>query len=91
MKFSKTINDNGMTAWIFEDGIEVYESSYDYDLYCFRVYNGDVLLGTIYPDTIENMNCCIKALDDGSNPIADGWEDGLGNACTLDGWGNEEN
>lgn len=76
-----------MKVWKFENGIEVYEAEHDYDLHCLEVYNRDDYLGTIYPNTIEDMEDCVKDLDDGSDPITDGWEDGMGHCCTLDGWG----
>lgn len=75
--------------WSFENGIEVYEHS-EY----FAVYNGDTLLGYIHPDTLEGFDDCRKALDSGEDPITGGWEDGLGNSCSLCGWGefyNEDN
>ena len=75
-----------MQEWKFENGIEVYEGEYDYDVHCFKVYKGNYL-GTVYPETVEDMNACIERLDAGFDPISDGWEDGLGNACTLNGWG----
>lgn len=78
-----------MKNWNFENGINVWESEYDYDLHCFKVYNGDKYLGTIYPSTIEDMESCIEDLDNGDDPISCNWEDGCGNGCTLDGWGNE--
>ena len=79
-----------MRKWIFDDGITVYEVGFDYDLHSFLVYHNERYLGTVYPDSIPEMNDCIKALDGGENPIADDWEDGCGNACTLDGLGNEK-
>lgn len=48
---------------------------------------GEKYLGTVYPDTIEDMESCINDLDNGDNPITNGWEDGCGNSCTFDGWG----
>lgn len=75
-----------MRTWNFDNGIEVLESEYDYDLHCFKVYNRANYLGTIYPNTIEDMENCIRELDNGSDPITDDWEDGMGNCCTLDGW-----
>jgi hypothetical protein len=75
-----------MRKWIFENGIEVYESDFDYSLHCFKVYNGDEFLGVVYPDTIESMQSCIDDLNAGIDPISGGWEDGCGNACTIDGW-----
>ena len=76
-----------MKEWKFENGIEVYESEHNYDLHCFKVYNNDDLLGIVYPNTIEDMEECIKSLDNGEDPISGGWEDGCGNNCKLDGWG----
>ena len=75
-----------MREWKFENGIEVYESDYDYDLHCLKVYNRDEYLGTVYPASIEDMDDCFKELDAGHDPIDYHWEDGLGNSCTLDGW-----
>lgn len=77
-----------MKNWTFDNGIEVYESEFDYDLHCLKVYNGDNYLGTVYPDSIEDMKSCFKDLDAGNDPITGGWEDGMGNSCTLDGWGD---
>jgi hypothetical protein len=77
-----------MRTW--ENGeITVSEVDYNYDLHAFDVYVGDRFLGTVYPATIEDMARCIKALDDGEDPVSDGWEDGCGNVCSLDGWGNK--
>lgn len=78
-----------MREWNFENGIAVEECAYNYDLHCFKVYNGDKYLGAIYPGTIEDMESCIGELDEGYDPISSGWEDGLGNICTMDGWGND--
>jgi len=33
------------------------------------------------------MESIIADLDNGACPIADRWEDGNGNTCTLNGWG----
>jgi hypothetical protein len=27
-----------------------------------------------------------KKLEDGADPIVEGWEDGAGNTCNIDGW-----
>lgn len=77
-----------MRTWNFDNGVIVGESSHDADLHCFEVFNGDRYLGTVYPNTIEDMNQCIKALDNGEDPISGGWEDGCGNTCSMNGWGN---
>lgn len=76
-----------MKEWNFENGIIVYEEDYDHDLHCFKVYNRENYLGTVYPDSIEDMEYGISALDNGEDPISADWEDGLGNPCTLEGWG----
>lgn len=77
-----------MKKWIFENGIEVYEKPLDFDLHGFAVYDGDRFLGFVSPSSIADMDNCIALLDAGRDPITDGWDDGCGNPCTLDGWDN---
>lgn len=62
----------------------IVEIDYDCDLKAFEVYDDeeDNLLGTVYPDTIEDMENCQKLLEAGECPICDGWDDGLGNSCS---------
>lgn len=88
MKYEKSYDFNDMACWSFENGIEVYEKDFDYNLHCFKVWRGDKYLGGIYPNSIEDMEHCIKCLDDGSEPITDSWEDGHGNCCDRNGWGD---
>ena len=76
-----------MREWNFKNGIRVVETEYDYDLHSLKVYNGEEYLGTVYPADIEDMTKCFAVLDAGNDPISNGWEDGCGNTCTLDGWG----
>jgi len=45
----------------------------------------DDLLGTI---SLNSEDC--DKLIAGADPIEDGWEDGCGSSCSLDGWGQEE-
>lgn len=85
-KYIKKGSSN-MKTWTFENGITVEETTYDYDLHAFEVYNDGELLGTVYPGDLEDMERCIAELDNGNDPITDKWEDGLGNTCTLEGWG----
>ena len=73
--------------WKFENGIRVEEVDCNYDLHNFEVYSGDRYLGDVCPNSIEDMNECIAQLNGGSDPVTDGWEDGFGNQCTLNGWG----
>lgn len=76
-----------MRDWKFNNGIEVYEEEFDCDLHCLKVYNRGNYLGTVYPATIDDMKSCFNDLDNGNDPLTSGWEDGCGNSCTLDGWG----
>lgn len=80
---------DAIRTWEFANGIIVLEQEFDYDLHCFEVYNGDIYLGKVVPGSLKDMESCIDALDNGEDPISAGWEDGLGNACTLEGWGEE--
>ena len=75
-----------MKNWKFENGIEVYEKELDFDLHGFAVYDGDRYLGFISPSSIDDMQACINLLDEGKDPITDGWDDGCGHPCTIDGW-----
>lgn len=77
-----------MREWIFENGIEVYEMDFDHDLHMFRVYDGDIKLGYIYPACLEDFENCVKLLDSGEDPVTGGWEDGCGNPCSRGGWNN---
>lgn len=54
---------------------------------CFNVYAYNKLIGIIYATDRNNFNDCFLYFDVGVNPIKDGWEDGLGNVCTINGWG----
>lgn len=57
----------------------IYEVDYDYDLNRFDVYSQlDEYIGSVYPDSIEDMQECHKALKRGGCPLCDEWEDGLG-------------
>lgn len=79
-----------MKKWNFENGVAVYEEEFDSDLHCLKVYKDDKYLGTVYPASIVEMNIAINALDEGEDPISGHWDDGCGNACTLDGWSEND-
>ena len=81
---------SGNKDWTFSDGIYVREAEFDGNLRIFEVFNGDDYLGDVTPPDVENMELLEKELDNGANPISGDWEDGMGNSCTLDGWGQEE-
>ena len=78
-----------MREWNFKNGIRVVETEYDYDLHSLKVYNGEKYLGVVYPADVDDMMKCFDELDAGNDPISDKWEDGCGNTCTLDGWGEQ--
>lgn len=78
-----------MGSWSFDNGISVEEEDYNFSLHCFDVYQDDVYLGTVYPDNIKDMCQCIDELNNGSDPITGGWDDGCGNGCTLRGWNSD--
>lgn len=68
--------------------VEVEEIKFDGDLHQLSVASHEgIHLGLITPVNIENMNDIIDELDVGRCPIVDAWEDGNGNTCTMDGWG----
>lgn len=70
-------------TWTHASGRYTVEIDHNYDLHAYAVYDADDnLLGTIYPDTIEDGHACRAALDAGEDPVSDGWEDGTGNCCS---------
>jgi len=62
-------------------GYEVVEVEFDGDLHEFEVVKDGEVIGTITPDTIEDMEQIIKDLDSGEG--VDGWEDGMGNTISI--------
>lgn len=67
------------------DDVTIEEIGHDYDLHAFQVsYLGEVI-GTIYPDTIEQMDEIVTALNSNESPI--GWEDGMGETISVGIWG----
>lgn len=70
-----------MTKWEFE-GYTVYDE------------NGVLRFENAAGDTIgyvsNHEGDLIDDLNNGADPIADLWEDGVGNTINIDGWGNDE-
>ena len=66
-------------TWSF-DGYEVIEET---DVLRFENLAGDVIGYVAKDDSV------LEALEDGEDPIEDGWEDGVGNVIEITGWGNE--
>lgn len=79
-----------MKNWRFENvegkTVEVNEVEYDGALHKFEVFANDEYLGSVIPDSLQDMQDCIGDLNDGYDPITVGWEDGRGNLCTINGW-----
>ena len=69
------------TMWEFE-GYTVYLET---DVLRFEDNEGDVL-GYV----MNEGNELVEELNNGVDPIAEGWEDGVGNTINIDGWGGEE-
>lgn len=67
-----------MRTWKFKNYV-IYEET---DVLRFEDLHGNIL-GYVS----KNGNEEVEALNNDADPIADGWEDGLGNTLTLDGWG----
>lgn len=66
----------------------VVEKDFDKDLHSFDVYALDgSALGEIIPADMGNYSECVVKLEVGECPICDKWDDGLGNTCSLEGWG----
>lgn len=63
----------------------VQETDFDADLHCLEVVKNGEVIATIYPDTIEQMQEDIEALDRGEG--VESWEDGNGNPVSY--WLNE--
>ena len=47
-------------------------------------------LGVIYPYDLDDYRECVNKLLQGENPVKAGWEDGMGNSLSYEGWGEEE-
>lgn len=75
-----------MKSWTTKNAV-VTEIAFDHDLHAFGVTTLDGReLGVITPDSVDVMHVIIADLDAGACPIADHWEDGNGNTCSLSGW-----
>ena len=56
------------------------------DLLRFEDLEGNFLGYVAFNDGGEELT---NELDNGADPIAEGWEDGVGNVISLEGWGNQ--
>lgn len=73
-------NKMNNTKWSFENYTVEFEESEN--MLRFEDKEGN-LLGYV-SNVMEND--LIEDLNNGANPIAEGWEDGIGNTITIDGW-----
>lgn len=72
-----------MTIWEFEN----YRVFQENAAYRFEDMDGNIL-GHIGAADADDMERIERDLNDGDDPIAEGWEDGAGNTVNLNGWGN---
>lgn len=86
MNVEKYFGLNDRDFWFeFEDGVEVYPQTNDCTM---SVYLKDKYLGSIIAADRDDFDGLLDDLENGSNPVVDGWEDGIGNSCSYDGWGD---
>lgn len=80
-----------MRTWNTEN-CHVMEQNFNYSLHRLAIFTADAkrFLGYVTPATVEDFDHCVEDLDNGGCPVRDGWEDGQGNTCNLDGWDEEE-
>ena len=66
----------------------IQEKDFDHDLhqFLFTTADGNVL-GVVTPADASDTADIVKELDEGSDPITEGWEDGMGNTVSMAGWG----
>ncbi|HBR30468.1 MAG TPA: hypothetical protein DD733_00135 [Clostridiales bacterium] len=70
--------------------VQQYDGSID-DFIRFFVKNKDGdIMGNLYRPDINDTVRIMELLDNGACPVCDGWEDGLGNTCSPQGWGKTE-
>lgn len=67
---------NGQPFYLLQHGFK------DIAIFAIIFHFGIPKLGSI-----EDMQACIHDLDAGTDPVTGGWEDGNGDTCSLDGWG----
>lgn len=75
------LND-GSSIWEFEE-YDVFEET---DLLRFENTEHEVI-GYVQINLDEPYLTVIEELNRGADPIADGWEDGIGNTIGMNGWG----
>lgn len=61
------------------DYLEIQEEEFNSNVHAFSVYYNTEFVGQVVPQDPADQEQIIKALDAGSDPIAEGWEDADGN------------
>ena len=69
------MRSDNMRVWKYEN-IIVYERLFNSGDIFFDVYIENEYLYSVFPNTFEEANACIKRLDLGINPLTDLWEEG---------------
>lgn len=72
-----------VSSWEFENGIEVSQVEGEYDMPVFKAYDEHISLGTIFPETDDDVEKCIDYLEKGKDPVTFQWEGYLGNILVL--------
>lgn len=84
IKFKEGGNMDNKT-WNFQN-YTVEDTSSGFYEFTFRDDDSEVL-GVIVVDEESDYNEMVKALNNGADPISEGWEDGGGNTLNINGWG----
>lgn len=74
-------NKEEKTMWEFEN----YTIHKETDLLRFENNDG-VIIGYVHLNDYDE----VEDLNNGANPIEEGWKDGIGNTINIDGWGGKE-
>jgi hypothetical protein len=69
-----------MKSWTIGN-VEVFEEKFDFDLHCFRIVIEGKEDQYIYPQTFDDMDLLIDALDRGLD--INGFENGFGETITT--------
>lgn len=83
---TERVESGNRVEWRFTSGITVIEDRTDGTL---EVRNECRTLGYIVPGDSDGMTECERRLDAGEDPISGGWEDGIGNRTSINGWGQD--
>lgn len=83
--YNMDVNNMNENIWEFENYMIEDSSNSFYEL-TFADYDENIL-GVIVTDVEDDYLEMVRALNNGADPIAEGWEDGGGNTLNINGWG----